>query len=230
MGKEREKKHGAGARGAPGGQDTHWWIGKNWQGVAPLLRGSKAAPWGVWERVRGVSAGIQCCERQGLNAPFHQGWKVVCMCVCCGCKRESYVYMNECLFVCHSAAGFLIDELACCVLVHQLDCPPIAHQRILRGLSAFQHIANHISIKKVIQKQQSNQRHFFFFQWAPAGISLLISLWELVEIRSECLRPLCALLSTSQNGYSMNVSQNTNYVMIYIMCSVKQSATHLHTS
>ena len=96
--------------------------------------------------MRGGSAGIQCCEHQGLNAPFHQGWKVVCTCVCVVGVRESYVYMNECLFVCHSAAGFLINELACCVLVHQLDCPPIAHQRILRGLSAFEQIANHISI------------------------------------------------------------------------------------
>ena len=74
--------------------------------------------------------------------------------------------------------------------------------------------------------EQPETLFFLFPQWAPAGISLLISLWELVEIWSEW--PLCALLSLSQNGYSIKVSQNTNYVIIYIICSVKQSSTHLH--
>lgn len=151
-----------------------------------------------------------------------------CACVCVVGVRERamYIWMSVCLYA-TVQQGFSLMNLH----VVSLSINLTAHQLPIREYSGDStHCQSYQHKKKSYKSNRATRDTFFFFQWAPAGISLLISLWELVEIRSECLRPLCALLSTSQNGYSMNVSQNTNYEIIYMMCSVKQSATHLHTS
>ena len=55
----------------PGGQNTHWWIGRNWQGVAPFLRGKIRQRLEAHEREGGKeegSAGILCSAHQGPRA------------------------------------------------------------------------------------------------------------------------------------------------------------------